>query len=195
MRTNDNQRKEGDIEPEHPVLRQKLFSEAINNETILDGEAFSNPFLEVKTHSWAQVQTTGNLFIECGAWYPNEKDFKPSGIETTNSPYFVFNFRDDNGYKNDVVLVVRTETLLNLIKRGLERGWVSVEQTGVLSTHDVNKGYVVPVMLILREYLYVTNEFIIDQLMGERTKYQSYVKRQNQYKVKKLLQTRREKNL
>jgi hypothetical protein len=194
MKLNDENRKDGDLLPTNKKIRQKLFNEGEQRELELDENIFSNPYLEVKTLSWAQVSSTGNLFIEFEALYPERKDFIPSGIQTTKSPYWVFNFKDDNGTLNDVVLTFSIKHLLNTIKMGLKEGWVIEHTTDILPTGDINKGYLVPVMMLLREMFYITFNNIEDTLMTKKELWREYKKLQEQNRINQLLNNKRKKD-
>ena len=188
MRTTKETRKDGDIIVENQTLRLALFEEYGGGEQVLDEDGFSNPLTELKTHSWAQVQETGNFFIECEALFPKRNEFEPSGIYTTKAKYWVFNFKDDNGFKNDVVLMVKTTTLIDVIQRGLERGLVTLSPSQLLPTGDINKGYIVPIMLVLRELYYVTPEPVLEVLNKERDK---WLRRKKKLMMEKLNDVRK----
>ena len=189
MKLENEIRKDGDILPENKKLRDKLFNEAEKVELELDENIFSNPYLEVKTSSWIQVVSTGNLFIEYQAHYPERKEPIPSGINTTKSPYWVFNFRDDNGLLNDVVLTFKVEHLLKTIKRGLKEGWV-ISETTQLPTGDKNSGYLVPIMMLLKDIWYSTNENIEVILNEKKSLYKQHKQQQNQKRINELLKNR-----
>jgi hypothetical protein len=184
----DTHRTYGDIIVQSDPVRKALLMEFKPGEVILDEELFSNDTVELKTHSWEQVQETGNFFIEFEALYPEQKNYKPSGIMVTHAPYWVFNFKDETGFKSDIVLCVRTETLFDVIQRGLERGLVKIGASGLLPTGDQNNGYLVPIMLLLREFYYITPEHVLDNLNSEREK---WIKRKTKLMLESLNKVRK----
>lgn len=190
MKISDDRRKDGDIEPENLQIRKKLFNEYEGGELVLDEDILSNKDTEVKTLSWVQFSSTGNLFVEYEALYPERKNFIESGIKTTKSKYWLFNFRDENGWLNDVVYIFSIKHLLKTIKKGLDEGWVTSTTTEKLPTGDYNKGYLVPLMMLQQEMYNTTHDNILVLLNESRERFKAEKKVNDQKRINELLKNR-----
>lgn len=172
MKIDDENRKDGDIEPSNEKFKKRILSQRDKlgkkyekYELEIDSDIFSNDYLEIKTESWELFKKTGNVFIEYAAKYPNKNDFIPSGIRTTKSPVWVISFKDENGLIRTGIHCFYTDHILRTIETGLSEGWVKDITTGVLKeTGDINKGYLVPIIKLMEDVYYSISDNIKEEL-------------------------------
>lgn len=165
-------RKAGDITPSNDEIRNHLFNEGIKYEMEIDGKIFSNPYIEIKTENWELFKRTGNIFVEYKSLHPERDEFIPSGIQTTESPVWVYSFKDKNGLIPKVIYCFYTKHLLETINKGVEEGWVHKAMTSELSTKDYNYGYLVPIIKLLDGVYSSIKDELKPELDAQRAQHQ-----------------------
>lgn len=156
-------RKTGDIVPTNEKVYNHLQGMVVNNERIkatqaglkhenhFDEGCFSfNGVVEIKTETYSIMKNTGNHFIEFAAKYPERENFIQSGIETTDSPYWVLSSKLDDETYLPVSLLIQTQHIKDIIDNCET---IASMRTGVLPTGDVNEGWLIPIFDILKPYL------------------------------------------
>lgn len=157
-------RKTGDIVPTNEKVynhlqgmvsnekeRIKATQGGIKDEKHFDDNFFSfNGVVEIKTETYSIMKKTGNHFIEFAAKYPEQQTFVPSGIETNGSPYWLLSSKLDDETYLPVSLLIQTQHLKNVIDNCET---IISMRTGVLPTGDVNEGWLIPILDILKPYL------------------------------------------
>jgi hypothetical protein len=157
-------RKTGDIVPTNEKVfnhlqgmvsnekeRIKATQGGIKDETHFDDNFFSfNGVVEIKTETYSIMKKTGNHFIEYSAKYPERENFIQSGIETTGSPYWLLSSKLDDETYLPVSLLIQTQHLKDIVDKCET---IASMRTGVLPTGDVNEGWLIPIVDILKPYL------------------------------------------
>lgn len=145
--------KKGDIYPENRKIREHFFNLGNRGEYYTDETILSNENVEIKTQSLSNTKKYGNLFVEHSAKFPERAYIKPSGIRTTECDTWIFQFTDEDETYYPVSININKDYLLSVIEKGLAQGIIREQETKDLETGDINIGYLVSILYLLKPLL------------------------------------------